>query len=58
VEIRRDAALFCDGATSGDIKQGRLGDCWFLSALAILTSSQSENLVEKLFVKTKYFDKV
>ncbi len=37
---------------------GQIGDCYFLSAAAILTSSKSERILEKLFVKTKYFKEV
>ncbi|KAG8728397.1 hypothetical protein FRC11_011156, partial [Ceratobasidium sp. 423] len=41
-------AFFIDGANSSDIMQGRLGDCWFLSALAIV--STLEELIQKICV--------
>lgn len=41
-------SFFIDGAHSNDIVQGRLGDCWFLSALA--TMSTSQGLIEKFCV--------
>ncbi|KAF8210761.1 hypothetical protein K438DRAFT_2011307 [Mycena galopus ATCC 62051] len=37
--------FFIDGANGNDIIQGALGDCWFLSALA--TMSTAEGLIEK-----------
>jgi hypothetical protein len=40
--------FFVNGADSNDIIQGKLGDCWFLSALA--TVSTAEGLVEKFCV--------
>ncbi|EIN13517.1 cysteine proteinase [Punctularia strigosozonata HHB-11173 SS5] len=47
-EIFRNPAFFIDGATSGDIVQGNLGNCWFLSALA--TVSTIPELIEKICV--------
>ncbi|KAJ7607934.1 hypothetical protein FB45DRAFT_806548 [Roridomyces roridus] len=41
-------SFFIDGADSSDIVQGRLGDCWFLSGLS--TMSTSEGLIEKFCV--------
>ncbi|RDB20781.1 Calpain-9 [Hypsizygus marmoreus] len=40
--------FFVNGADSNDIIQGKLGDCWFLSALA--TVSTAQGLVEKFCV--------
>lgn len=31
-------ALFVDGATAGDVRQGFGGDCWFLAGIAALTN--------------------
>ncbi|KAG8945067.1 hypothetical protein FRC04_001228 [Tulasnella sp. 424] len=36
------------GATAGDISQGYLGDCWFLSAMAVVASA---GLIEKVCVE-------
>ncbi|KAG6865595.1 hypothetical protein C0991_001144, partial [Blastosporella zonata] len=40
--------FFVDGADSNDIVQGKIGDCWFLSALA--TVSTAKGLVENFCV--------
>ncbi|KAI9785388.1 MAG: hypothetical protein M1839_000407 [Geoglossum umbratile] len=37
-----------DGATAGDVKQGRDGDCWFMAAIATL--SNMKGLIEKICV--------
>ncbi|KAJ8094825.1 hypothetical protein PM082_010037 [Marasmius tenuissimus] len=47
-EIFENPQFFVDGADSNDIVQGAIGDCWFVSALA--TMSTSEGLVEKFCV--------
>ncbi|KAJ6580634.1 cysteine proteinase [Mycena capillaripes] len=47
-QIFEKPQFFVDGASSNDIQQGQLGDCWFLSALA--TMSTAEGLVEKFCV--------
>ncbi|XP_076044094.1 calpain-B-like isoform X6 [Oratosquilla oratoria] len=36
-EITDDPMLFIDGASRFDVKQGELGDCWLLAAVANLT---------------------
>ncbi|XP_068250069.1 calpain clp-1-like isoform X2 [Palaemon carinicauda] len=36
-EIIGDPQLFIDGASRFDVKQGELGDCWLLAAVANLT---------------------
>lgn len=40
--------FYIDGATAGDIRQGRAGDCWFLAALGAL--SNKKGLIEKVCV--------
>lgn len=47
-QIFANPSFFVDGASSNDIEQGRIGDCWFVSALA--TMSTCPGLVEKFCV--------
>ena len=47
-EIYDDPTFFLGGPDANDVKQGRLGDCWFLSALSMM--STSKGLVEKFCV--------
>lgn len=47
-QIFEKPQFFIDGASSGDIIQGVLGDCWFLSALAMVGTVQG--LIEKICV--------
>ena len=42
-----------DGADAVDIVQGKLGDCYFLSAMATITTSKG--LIEKLCVEVSHF---
>ena len=41
------AELFKDGMSAGDVKQGKLGDCWFLGAMATL--AVKPDMVRKVF---------
>ena len=45
--------LFIDGSSSGDVIQGKLGDCWFLGALAVLGTR--EDLLAKCFWRLETF---
>lgn len=50
-EISQNPQLFVDTIDEGDVVQGALGDCWFLSALSVLATSP-EDLVRQLFVSS------
>eukprot|EP00003_Mantamonas_plastica_P019464 TRINITY_DN3179_c0_g1_i2.p1 TRINITY_DN3179_c0_g1~~TRINITY_DN3179_c0_g1_i2.p1 ORF type:complete len:793 (-),score=249.36 TRINITY_DN3179_c0_g1_i2:962-3340(-) len=39
--------LIVDGVEAGDVKQGKLGDCWFLGGLCVVATRQ--DLFQKLF---------
>jgi hypothetical protein len=45
--------LFIDGSSSGDVIQGQLGDCWFLSALAVIGAD--DTLLENCFWRREEF---
>lgn len=47
-DIFDDPQFFEDGATTNDIKQGSIGDCWFLAAITAL--SGKPELIERLCV--------
>lgn len=49
----RHGKLFLDGSSSGDVIQGQLGDCWFLSALAVMGANES--LLQTCFWKEDSF---
>ncbi|KAL7273069.1 hypothetical protein RUND412_004093 [Rhizina undulata] len=47
-DIFEDPKFYINGATAGDVEQGKIGDCWFLAALAIITNV--EGLIERVCV--------
>jgi len=51
----RAPCIFTDAANPGDVVQGGLGDCWFLSALSCVASRP--DLLQGLFASTEYASK-
>jgi hypothetical protein len=51
-QIFDNPQFFIDGAGAHDIVQGAIGNCWFLSGLATITTP--EGLVEKLCVAVSH----
>ena len=47
-DIFDDPHFYIDGMTANDVRQGRDGDCWFMSS--ICTLSNKEDLLEKVCV--------
>lgn len=47
-QIFENPQFYVDGATAGDVRQGRAGDCWFLAALGAL--GNKKDLIEKVCV--------
>ena len=45
---QNEAQLITDGVTRDDVKQGTLGDCWFLSSCAAV--SRRSQLMNKVLV--------
>jgi hypothetical protein len=43
--------FFVDGATASDISQGKIGDCWFLSGLAVIATA---GLIERVCVEVRH----
>ena len=46
-EITKRASLFKDGHCEDDVKQGELGNCWFVASVACF--AYHEGLVDKVF---------
>jgi hypothetical protein len=47
-DVFEEPRFFIDGATASDVRQGKEGDCWFMSALCTL--SNKEGLIGKVCV--------
>lgn len=47
-DIYEDPHFFVDGATANDVRQGSVGDCWFLAAITAL--SGKKDLIERICV--------
>ena len=52
-DLCKSPRLFVDGASSHDANQGRIGNCWFVAACAVLAGSKP--LWEKVSETFTYF---
>ena len=46
--FRQKPSFFIDGAARFDVKQGHLGDCWVVAAVACLTSPDHQELFRRI----------
>mmetsp|Transcript_3176 Transcript_3176/g.4691 ORF Transcript_3176/g.4691 Transcript_3176/m.4691 type:complete len:945 (-) Transcript_3176:34-2868(-) len=51
-EIMKNQELFTESIEADDIKQGALGNCWFMSCISVVAHMQPEKIVD-LFVTRK-----
>ena len=47
-EIVQNPRMFVGGASRFDVKQGELGNCWFLAAVASLCASKNTELLHRI----------
>lgn len=52
--IKNDPQFISDGVTKFDIKQGQLGDCWFLASVALL--AEHEDLFNQVVLPNQGFE--
>jgi calpain len=56
-QIVSDPHMFVGGASRFDIKQGDLGNCWFLAAVASLCSTKNQELLYRVVPRDNSFTK-